>query len=182
MILDNPILTTERFELWYPAATDLPDLMRLIDDQETLRYLGSAQPDAKSVWDRMLRNGGSWALYGYGTFHIRAKGTGSNGEVIANCGIFHSWRGFGKGMDDVPEGGWIVRRDWWGKGLATEVMDAVFEWFDQTHGPVRSVCMIEDNNGASIRVASLMGFERYDTQQMDEGREVTTIGLYERLP
>lgn len=173
-----PFLTTERFELWQPAASDLGDLVRLLEGEGMIRFLGPARPTALSQFDRLLRNAGSWSLYGYGVFYVRSRGTR---EIIASCGVFHSWRGFGKGMDDVPEAGWIVRQDWWGKGVASEAMRAVLPWFDETHGhQQRIACMIEEGNTASERLANALGFVRYDSHVLS-GDDAAHMNLFERL-
>lgn len=177
---DGPLLRTDRFDLWRPVAVDLPQLCALIDDEETRRYLGPARADPHAQFDRLMRNAGSWLLYGYGTFIVRPHGEEG---IIATCGVFHSWRGFGAelGMDDVPEAGWIVRRDWWGKGVAGEVMAAVLHWFDATHGPRRIACMIEEGNVASRRLADRLGFVHYTTHVMEEGAGTVPVILLERL-
>lgn len=171
-----PLLRTERFDLWQPQASDLESLQRLIEHPDMRRFLGSASPDARSQAERLQRNAGSWALYGSGMFAVRPRG---QGELIANCGVFHSWRGFGKGMDDTPEAGWIVRQDWWGKGVAGEVMTAVLEWFDTVHGPRRITCMIEEGNAASERLAAALGFVPYGNHVSEEGGR-TVLKLFER--
>lgn len=170
-----PVLTTERFELRPPAVGDLAGLIELIAPDEMRRFLGPATPDVKSQGERLLRNAGSWALYGYGTFIVRRPG---EAQIIGTCGIFHSWRGFAQGMDDVPEAGWIIRHDAWGQGVAGEVMRAVFDWFDKTHGARRVACMIEDGNAASERVAAKLGFVRYGRHEPDDGSEA--LNLFER--
>lgn len=171
---DRPLLQTERFDLWHPVAADLDSLCALIADEETRRFLGPVDRSSPhGQFERLMRNAGSWAIYGYGTFMVRPRG---ETDMIAGCGVFHSWRGFGKGMDDVPEAGWVVRRDWWGKGLASEVMTAAISWFDRQHSPRRITCMIEEGNVASERVASRLGFVLYDTHQSDD----VELRLYER--
>lgn len=177
--LDGPVLVTERFELWKPQAGDLDDMIRLIADEETRRFLGLVQAEPKGVFERLQRNGGSWALYGYGTFPVRLRG---EREIVANCGVFHSWRGFGHGMDDVPEAGWIVRKDHWGIGLAREVMQAALEWFDRIHGPRRIACMIEDGNLGSERVAAALGFTPCGSHDIGEDGKPVIVNLFERVP
>ncbi|MCJ2179825.1 GNAT family N-acetyltransferase [Novosphingobium album (ex Hu et al. 2023)] len=174
----GPILATERFELWTPAAGDLDDLVHLLSGEDMTRFLGPARPTVLSQSERLLRNAGSWALYGYGIFYVRPRGESG---IIGSCGVFHSWRGFGKGMDDVPEAGWIVRQDWWGKGVAGEVMRAVMPWFDETQGRQRVACMIEAGNTASERLAAALGFVQYDSHVPEDG-ERTVINLFQRLP
>jgi len=171
-----PFLITDRFELWQPAAGDLDGLVRLLEGEEMTRFLGPARADPVSQCDRLLRNAGSWALHGYGLCHVRRPG---DSAIIGSCGIFHSWRGFGKGMDDVPEAGWIVRRDWWGQKVAGEVMHAVLAWFDAARGQRRIACMIEQGNVASERVAAGLGFAWYDSHAADDG---AVLNLFERVP
>lgn len=178
---DKPLLLTDRFELWHPVATDLAGLCRLIEDEKTRRYLGPARAEPQAQFERLLRNAGSWTLYGYGTFVVRAKGAA---DIIATAGVFHSWRGFGEalGMDDVPEAGWIVRPEWCGKGVAREVMEVALAWFDRAHGPCRVACMIEAGNTASERLASRLGFVRYHSYRESNEDNAPNVSLLARTP
>lgn len=171
------LLTTDRFDLWTPDAGDLGGLVRLLEGEGMTRFLGPARADFPSQFERMSRNAGNWSLHGYGTFYVRRRG---ESEIIANCGVFHSWRGFGKGMDDVPEAGWIVRQDMWGQRVAGEVMHAALRWFDETHGPRRIACMIEEGNVASERVAARLSFVQYD-RHMSATEPSTAVNLFQRL-
>jgi RimJ/RimL family protein N-acetyltransferase len=104
-----PFLTTERFDLWQPQVGDQQGLFDLTFDEETRRFLGSFVPTEMDAFNRLLRNTGSWTLYGYGVFMVRPRG---DQRIVATCGVFRSHRGFGpeKGMEDVAEAGWIVHR------------------------------------------------------------------------
>ncbi len=170
-----PVLTTERLELWRPVASDIRGMHALTGDAETRRYLGQTEQSAADTFERLLRNAGSWALYGYGIFIVRRPG---EAQIIGGCGIFHSWRGFGMGMDDVPEAGWIIHRDHWGEGLAGEVMRAVLAWFDAVHGVRRVVCMIEQGHTVSDRLARTLGFADY---ALREPEDEPALVLYERF-
>ncbi len=174
--MSGPVLVTERLELWRPQPGDLAGLMAMVEPEDVRRYLGRTAPDAAGQFARLLRNAGSWSLYGYGNFAVRFAG---DDTIIASCGVFHSVRGFGQGLDDVPEAGWIVGQDHWRKGIAGEAMCAVLAWFDATHGPRRIACMIEDANAASHKLAKTLGFDAYGRQTLaEDGAEVV---LYERL-
>jgi RimJ/RimL family protein N-acetyltransferase len=175
--VNGPLLTSARYELWQPQVGDLADLFELTRDAETRRFLGSFTPTEMDSFTRLTRNAGSWALWGYGTFMVRAKG---NGRIVANCGVFRSHRGFGaeQGLDNVPEAGWIVHRDAWGQGLASEVMSAALAWFDATHGRQRVACMIEQGHAASEAIAVKLGFVRYGQHRPEEG---APLGLWERI-
>ncbi len=168
------MLTTERLELWQPTATDLEQLFALTEDAQTRRFLGNFEPNMADSFARLHRNAGSWALHGYGSFMVRLRGEAA---IIGNCGVFHSWRDM-PGLNDVPEAGWIVRRDHWGKGIAGEAMRAALAWFDGVHGPQRIGCMIDAGNAPSEKLAGALGFVEYHRQMGDEGEAVV---LYERI-
>lgn len=173
----GPVLVTARYELWHPQADDFADLHALTLDPDTRRFLGNLVPSEMDTFNRILRNAGSWALHGYGTFMVREHG---QRRIIANCGVFRSHRGFGaaQGMDDVPEAGWIVHKDHWGAGLAREVMTAALAWFEQVHGRQRVACMIEDGHLASDALAGKLGFVRCGRHTLDDG---AALVLYERV-
>ncbi|MBW8783893.1 MAG: GNAT family N-acetyltransferase, partial [Novosphingobium sp.] len=119
-------MTTARLELWQPAVGDEQGLYALTADAAMRQHLAFAEPSLADSGARLLRSAGSWALYGYGPLLLRRP---SDARIIGNCGVFHSWRGFGKGMDNVPEAGWIVARDCWGVGYAGEAMRAILAWW-----------------------------------------------------
>jgi RimJ/RimL family protein N-acetyltransferase len=173
--MSGPLITTKRLELWQPVATDLAGLHELTLDDETRRFLGKHKPAEVDSFSRLMRNAGSWALHGYGTFMVRRRGAV---QIIGNCGIFRSLRGFGKGLDDVPEAGWIIDRNAWGEGLAGEAMRASLAWFDKAHGAQRIACMIEQDHAVSDRLAAALGFVRYDSHVLEDG---ATVNLYERV-
>ena len=171
-----PVITTERLELWQPQVGDLADLHDLTLSEETRRFLGTFTPTGADTFARLLRNAGSWSLWGYGSFMVRFKG---DPRIIGNCGVFRSHRGFGpeQGLDNVPEAGWIIHRDAWGQGVAREVMEASLAWFDTTHGRQRIACMIEQGHAVSDALAGKLGFVRYGQHQPDDG---AALVLYER--
>ncbi|WP_068073504.1 GNAT family N-acetyltransferase [Novosphingobium lentum] len=161
----DPVLTTPRLDLYRPQPHDHAALLTLLGDDEVRLHLGNRPTSAVEEFNRLCRNAGSWALYGYGTFICRTRGSDA---VLGICGVFHSWRGFGKGMDDTPEIGWIFARETWGRGIASEAASAALAWFDANHGPLRVACMIEDGNAASFAVASRLGFVEYARHFPDE--------------
>ena len=149
-------MVTERLELWRPQASDRDGLRALIEPGAVRRFLGGMEPDDHDVFMRLLRNAGSWALYGYGTFIVRERGEEA---IVGNCGVFHSWRGFGRGLDDVAEAGWIVAKSAWGNGYAHEAMQAALGWFEREQGAKPTLCMIEQGHRASEAVAAKLGYE-----------------------
>jgi RimJ/RimL family protein N-acetyltransferase len=169
------VLTTDRLELWRPQASDLDGLNAINTDPRTLTFLGNWTPGPADSFARLARNAGSWALFGYGTFMVRRRGSA---QIIGNCGIFRSFRGFAHGLDNVPEAGWIVHPDHWGQGYAGEAMRAVLPWFDQTRGKQRVACMIEAEHAVSQKLAGQLGFVEYARHRDPDDKELV---LYERV-
>ena len=181
---------TERLELWKPVATDREGLRALIEPREVRRFLGGMDPDDHDVFMRLLRNAGSWALYGYGTFIVRERG---QPEIVGNCGVFHSWRGFGRGLDDIAEVGWIVAQPAWGKGYALEAMQAALAWFEREHSGQPTLCMIEVAHRASEAVAAKLGYSACDrveeegehpliVYRREMGADTASIGIEATTP
>lgn len=169
-------LETARLVLRVPEKDDYLRLRDLVADPDVHKFLGPRPEDPTTdMFSRALRAAGSWQLYGYGMFLACDRQTG---DLVGQVGMFHSLRGFGKGMDDVVEAGWIVARQFWGKGYAREAMEASLEWFDRTQEPRRITCMIERENQASVRLAERLGFAAYDEHQFADG---AVIDLFERL-
>ncbi len=151
----EPVLVTERLELWRPQVSDRPLLEAMMESAAVRKYLGAMEPNTPDVVARLLRNAGSWSLYGYGTFMVRERGQSA---IVGNCGVFHSWRGLGEDFDDKPEAGWILAESHFGQGIAREAMEAVLDWFDRTHRARDVVAMISPDNAPSIRLAERLGF------------------------
>ena len=168
------MLVTDRLELWQPQVSDREGLRALIEPDAVRRFLGGMEPDDHDVFMRLLRNAGSWSLYGYGTFVVRERG---GDEIVGNCGVFHSWRGFGRGLDDIAESGWIVAQSAWGKGYAQEAMEAALAWFEREHGGQATLCMIEQGHPASEAVAAKLGYSACDRY---EERDERPLIVYRR--
>lgn len=172
----GPVLETERLILTVPARDDYIVLRDLVSDPDVHRYLGPrAQDPTTDMFARALRAAGSWQLYGYGIFLAWER---TSRDFVGQVGVFHSMRGFGKGLDDVPEAGWILARKHWGKGYALEGMTAALAWFDAAFGTCRIACMIERGNAASYALAGRLGFARYDEHALDDG---AVVDLLERI-
>lgn len=170
---DAPVLVTERLELRLPTKDDLAPMHAIITHDETRRFLG-ASIAMHDHFMRFSRAAGSWLLYGYGAFMIRERGSG---ELLGNCGVFHTWRGLGPDFDDAPEAGWILRHDKVGQGLAREAMTAALAWFEREHGARRIVCMIAAGNTPSMGLAERLGFTPLRDAVLPDGE---AVALFER--
>jgi ribosomal-protein-alanine N-acetyltransferase len=93
--------------------------------------------------DRNLRHQNE---HGYGLFSVIHK---TAGVLIGDCGL--------ERMEIGVELGYDLRRDYWGKGLATEAAIAVRDFAFATLGEAGLVSLIRVGNEPSRRVAEKIG-------------------------
>ena len=147
---------------------DLDAYAAICADVEVMRYLGDGKPLARpDTWRQIAMILGHWQLRGYGLFALEEKATGT---LIGRTGIFEpeGWPGF--------EVGWMLRRQSWGKGYATEaarrVLRHVFTEMDREH----VISLIRQANAPSIRVAERLG-ERLEGRAVIFGQEALVYGI-----
>lgn len=147
-------IETARLLLRPPVIEDFDDLHALTASPQMRQHL-SGFSNIEDDYKRLLATLGGWATFGFGTFSVIERETGS---YVGNCGIFRLLRGLGEGFDGHPEAGWIVTGTRWGKGYATEAMLAAIDWFERTHLITRTVCMISPGNKPSEAIAAKLGY------------------------
>jgi len=77
-----------------------------------------------------------------------------SGQLVGHV-IFHPWHGV-----STWEVGWILRKDSWGRGLASELSLALFDHGFGRLGVDRIVAEADPSNTASIRVMERVGMVR----------------------
>ncbi len=118
-------------------------------DPDVTRYIGSGQPlDREQCWRHLSILVGHWHLRGYGFWGVEEKSTGN---LIGRLGCWNpeGWPGF--------EVGWILARDAWGKGYATEGGRAAMAYAFQELGRDNVCSVIRVGNTASANVAEKLG-------------------------
>jgi RimJ/RimL family protein N-acetyltransferase len=104
----------------------------------------------------MLRYAGLWALLGLGYWVVREKGSG---RFVGEVGFGNFRRQIDPPLGDAPEIGWVLSPWAHGKGYATEAVQAALAWGEGHFGPsARTVCIIDPQNLASLRVAEKCGY------------------------
>ncbi len=74
-----------------------------------------------------------------------------DGDFLGRCGLKH-WPQFGE-----TEMGWVLRRQAWGEGYATEAAEACVEWAFSAFKLPYVTAMINRDNRRSLRVAERLG-------------------------
>jgi RimJ/RimL family protein N-acetyltransferase len=161
-------IDTERLILRMFRDADLDDYSEICADPEVMRYLGEGRPLSRAeAWRQMAMIVGHWELRGYGIWAVEER---ESGRVVGRVGFFNpeGWPGF--------ELGWVLGREHWGRGYATEgARAALGKAFDEW-GRGQIISVIQPGNRASIRVAEKLG-ERLLRQGELFGKEVLIYGM-----
>lgn len=147
---------------------DLDAYAAMCADPEVMRYLGEGKTLARpDVWRQMAMILGHWQLRGYGLFALEEKATGA---LVGRAGIFEpeGWPGF--------ELGWMLRRQSWGKGYATEAARRVIRHAFTEMGREHLISLIREANARSIRVAERLG-QTLQGRVVLFGQEALVYGL-----
>ena len=150
------ILKTNRLMLRPAREGDHVDLHKAFSDPEAMRYW-STLPHTDLFQTQHFVEGMIWLKPEDGEDFIVER----DGEVIGKAGF---WR--------WPEIGFILVREHWGQGLASEATRALIEYGFETRNLPEIVADVDPNNAASIRLLEKLGF-------VETGREERTLQIGE---
>lgn len=170
-----PTLVTDRLTLAGHGLGDFADSAAMWADEEVVRHIGGRPFTAEECWARLLRYAGMWPLLGYGFWTVRET---ASGRFVGEMGFADFHRDLDPPFGDVPEAGWALARWAHGQGFAAEALRAAIAWGDARFGGARTVCMIDPDNAASVRLASKFGYREYARTSFKGSPTV----LFERLP
>jgi [ribosomal protein S5]-alanine N-acetyltransferase len=139
------ILETARLILRDFVPGDAEALAQVLSDLETMRYY-PAPVDRCGVEEWIERNRRRYAEDGAGLWAMVLKSTS---EMIGDCGIIRQQLD-GESLYEI---GYHLRRDLWGRGLATEAAIACREWGFANLPVNRLISLIRPENLSSRRVA-----------------------------
>jgi RimJ/RimL family protein N-acetyltransferase len=157
------ILETKRLLLRRLVMSDLDELYSFYCDPEVIKYI----PDAPRTYEETREE-----LEGFMNGHPRYPELGlwatiykETGQFIGRCGLI-PWT-----IDEQNEVeiAFAIAKAFWGKGLATEVAQALLQYgFEHLHLS-RLICVIEPENLASVRVATKIGMSFEKNGEDDKG-------------
>ncbi|MBD2534941.1 GNAT family N-acetyltransferase [Nostoc flagelliforme FACHB-838] len=144
-----PQLLTERLILREFREEDLDAYAQMCGDEEVMRYVGNGRPLSRGEsWRSLAMMLGHWHLRGYGMWAVEE---GASSEMIGRIGCWkpEGWPGL--------EIGWTLRREYWGKGYATEAAKISMDYAFEKLGQSDVISLIRPENEASKRVAQKLG-------------------------
>ena len=139
------ILETERLVLRQMEETDLPDLAAILQDPQVMYAYEHAFSDAE-VRQWLDKQRERYAQHGFGLWAVIEN---ASGAFIGQCGVT---------MQDVegrevPEVGYLFRRDRWRQGFASEAAAACKKYAFTRLGFPEVWSIIRENNLPSQHVA-----------------------------
>ena len=151
--MEVPTLTTERLTLRGWREDDLDAYAAIAADPEVMRFMGGPL-DRADTWRQIAVFVGHWELRGHGLWVVEREG-----ELIGRVGLLRpeGWPGL--------EVGWLLGREAWGHGYATEAARAAVDYAWRELGADELISLIAPENLPSQRVAERLGMrpgEDYD--------------------
>jgi len=142
-------LTTARLRLRPFTQKDLDDYAAMCADAEVMRHIGSGGAVARDIaWRQMALFAGHWSLLGYGMWALQER---ASGRLVGRAGYLNpeGWPG--------NELGWLLGREFWGRGYAFEAASAALAWGRAEMGFSGLISLIRSDNARSIALAGRLG-------------------------
>jgi len=165
------VLQTNRLLVRHFEPTDADQLQRVTGDADVMRFVGDLKPLSPEKTGQMIAEA---------IDHYRQRGFGEYAIVSRQTGAFIGYGGFAVLPERTcVEIDYILGREFWGDGLATELAKAlVAQGFDHLGFQVLGASF-DPQNHASMRVAAKVGFN-YERSGVDEHGLPTIYYLMKR--
>lgn len=158
MPFEAPLLETPRTMMRPHRVADFDDVAAMWAEPAVVRYISGTPSTRQDSWARLLRYFGHWHALPYGFWAVEDKATG---RFLGEVGFADFRRDIQPPLDGIPEIGWIFRTAVHGQGLASEAVSAALVWGDANLESDRTVCIIDPEHAASIRVAQKNGYREF---------------------
>ena len=118
----NSIIKTDRLNIRNWLESDIPSLVQMNKDQDVMRYFLSTMSDGESFdfYNRIIAH---FNKNGFGLNVVEAK---DNNEFLGYTGFMIA--DFESNFTPCIEIGWKFKKQFWGKGFATEAAKACLDY------------------------------------------------------
>ena len=155
------ILETRRLTLRHLEPRDLDAMYALYRDPEMRQYFPDGVRTLEETKEEL-----EWFLDGHPKFPelgLWATVERSSGAFLGRCGLL-PWE---IEQQHEVELAFMVNKERWGEGLATEAALAIRSYAQEVLSLERLICLITPGNSASVRVAEKVGMQ-YERELQDE--------------
>jgi ribosomal-protein-alanine N-acetyltransferase len=155
------IVETKRLILRRLTMDDLDSLFALYRDPEVRQYFPEGTLTYEETKEEL-----EWIInvyygqYGFGLWATIHKETG---EFIGRCGLL-PWTIEQRSEVEVA---YLLAKEYWGQGLGTEAAQAILDYGFEQLQLSRLICLIDQANQASIKVATKIGMT-FEKEGKDE--------------
>ena len=155
------ILETKRLSLRHQVLEDLDDLWALYCNPEITKYIPDAPRSREEAREELESH-----MHGHPRFPelgLWATVLKQTGKFIGRCGLL-PWTIDGQEEVEVA---YTIAQEYWGQGLATEAAQAILQYGFEKLKLSRLICVIEEGNIASQKVAEKIGM-KFEKEGRDE--------------
>ncbi|SRR5579883_3295006 len=153
-------IETPRMLLRPPTKGDLDHLAQIYCDPEVMKYRLFSQPASWKQTQEFLESYlVHWEQHGFGRWATICK---ANQQLIGHCGLEYI-----ASLNEV-EVNYLLSRNYWGQGLATEAAIASLKYGFETLQLQRLVALAKTENSASIRVMEKIGMHYQTNIQLHD--------------
>lgn len=150
------VLTTPRLVLTSWLPDDVGPLFEVHSDPETMRFVRNGRPETRGETEQLVDHYiAEHAARGWTKWRLADADGGLLGRA-----------GFG-GDATNRQLAFAIRRSHWGRGIATEVAEALVGWHQSHAGAVLLRAIAAVGNDASVRVLQKVGFVEVGTEDFD---------------
>ncbi len=150
------VCESERVFLRPYTQADFAALHKIVSDKETMYAWGQgfSKKQSQEWLDKQLAH---YQQYSFGIWAIIEK---QSGAIIGNAGLNHTEISLKGKTQKIVEIGYLLHRDFWGKGYGSEVARMCVKYGFETLGLEEVYCLIKEDNTASIKVAKRLEMQK----------------------
>jgi ribosomal-protein-alanine N-acetyltransferase len=143
---------------------DLQALLKLTNNREVMKYTGfrevQSEAKTKELLDKWLLSKKVWAA------------------IDKDTGDFVGWFMLKKTILDAPELGFMLAREYWSRGYATEVSKCLVDYCFYTLKENKMIASADKENLASFKVLKKLGF--LETESYSEDKKTSYFELLKK--
>ncbi len=164
------VIETGRLILRPHSPDDWDAVCGLWSNADVITFISDKPFSREESWSKLLRYMGLWQAPGFGCFAVIDK---TMQAFIGEIGLADFHRTITRSLEGTAEMGWVLMPQTWGKGIASEAIMAILDWYSHTRNPRPVSCIIDKNNIASVQLAQKCGFHEMARTPYKDSETIT---------